>query len=113
MSSRPGEFAFPFDTHLRDQVRTIQRLLRGGLTVHDNVTDNHIVSYQHTAGADVAQTISITSLKIPWAPTRFIVVDLDDKAVIYATAADKSAWTKDQIVLRASVNNANVKVMVF
>lgn len=97
----------------RDAMAKIQQLLRGGLNIHDHFTKNHIVSYQHTAGAGVAQTVSISALKLPWAPSRFFVVDIDAAATVHATAADKGSWTSAQIVLRCSANNTNLRVMVF
>lgn len=81
--------------------------------MHDHVTRNHIVSYTHDAGAGSAKTIDITALKLPWAPSMFIVVDIAAAATVHATAADKSSWSATQIVLRCSANNTAIKVMVF
>lgn len=112
MSSRPGQVNFPLPTYLKDALDRIQQLLRGRLTLHDNVSRSHIISYTHDAGAGNAETIDITALGLTWTPTYFVVVYVDASAVIWATAADVATWSKTQIVLRSSANAA-VKVMIF
>lgn len=111
--SRPGEFKFTGKTALSDQMQKLQSLIRGRLTLHDNVTRNHVLSYLHNAGAGAAQTISIAAMKTPWTPSYFIVVGIDASTTIFATSADMSSWSNTQVVLRSSANNVNVKVMLF
>lgn len=98
---------------ITDAWARIQQLLRGGLNLHDHVTQNHVISYTHDAGAGIAKTVDITALKLPWAPAKFIVVDIDAAATVHATSADKASWSKTQIVLRCSANNTAIKVMIF
>lgn len=112
--SRPGFIDFEgLSQKASDAMAKIQQLLRGGLNLHDHVTRNHIVSYTHTAGAGTAQTIDISALKLAWTPTFFIVVNIVAAATVHATAVDQASWSKTQIILRCSVNNTAVKVMIF
>lgn len=113
MSNRPGQFSFPLPTQLRDALNRIQQLMRGGLTLHDNVSENHIVSYQHTAGANVAQTVNISAMKLSWTPTYWILLDSDLYTRLAVTAANRALWSPTQIVITSEVNLVNLKVMVF
>lgn len=100
--TRPGELNFPAEQKINDELKRVLQLLRGRLTVHENV---RVVAIAHTfnAVANTEDSIDISSLKISWTPRYWWVIRQDRAGSIYES--NFGTWSSTTVKFKCSVAN--------
>lgn len=96
---------------VKDWMTKISILLRGGLTLHDNVKQQTV---SHTFGStpDTAEDIDISALALSWTPSYFLVLSLDVSGAV-VMPEDTGNWTASLVKASCNVADATVVLWVF
>jgi hypothetical protein len=93
---------------VKDWMTQVTNLLRGYLTLHDNL-NKQVISYTSNATPNTEDSIDITSLGLTWAPTYFLVLAVNkDGAVVRASGT----WSNTTIKAKCNVASTTATLWV-
>src|SRR3954465_8350940 len=95
------------DTNYRDFLDDVHKVLRGNVSIYDNLKGS-LVSGTVTPG--VADTEFAIAHNLGFVPTDYKVTSIDKAGIVYKSG---TAWTATQAFFKCNVVTATVNIFVF